>query len=88
MDGKSAPKDLSLEITNDGNKFTAKLTEQGKKPRIYRGTYAANSNFLETKDFYLESRSTLGKLSDVVNLKLNNSNLSKSSLDLGFMRVD
>jgi len=83
-----APKTIKLVVKNEGNQFTAELFEEGKKPNIYKGTYTVYSNFLKTKDFFLEARVTTGKIAEVLHLQVNNSFLTKKTVELGLMRVE
>lgn len=86
MDENGKPWDVRLEITNNGNQFSAHLYLNGKKTNTYTGTYKILADFLKTKDFYLEAKTKTGKISDLLSLRLTNSPLNKKTIEIRIAR--
>lgn len=85
-DGKKSIQNLVLEISSEGNRFKANLTSNGSSVGTYTGTYAAMSDFLETKDFRLQAKGPEGKISEIAELMIGNSRISKNTIEIGFIR--
>ena len=86
FDEKGKPTDIYLDITNNGNQFTAIVNLDKQITFTYSGTYKTLANFLKTKNFYLEAPTHTKSIPDLLILKLTNPLISKKTIALNVIR--